>query len=60
MNIRSKDRWVELGVGLAAGTAGALGLWAVGLSELAWLPYALVAVEGTRRRTIGLRRGARR
>ena len=51
-----REKWMELVAGLAAATAAAAGVWALGLLELVWLPYVLVAAESARRSP---RRGTR-
>lgn len=48
IKLTNRDEWRRIVVGVAAGTVAAVGLWAVGLVEIAWLPYAAVAMSSAR------------
>ena len=47
--LMNREKWAELFLGLVAATVAAVALGAIGLVEIAWLPYALVAMESARR-----------
>ena len=55
--LRNRARWVELVTGLLAATGTAVALWAVGLPEVAWLPYVAVAAAPGGGSLARLRRG---
>ncbi len=56
---RNSAKWREIAVGLATAGAVALGLVAVGLSEVSWAPFFVVAVAGSSGRSCLDPRGAR-
>ena len=48
--LKSKQKWSEFLVAFAIATAAAFALAALGLSEVSWAPFFVVAVESGRRR----------
>ena len=51
-HLKNRAKWGELGAALALATSVAIGLWAVGLSEVLWAPYFAVAIASGRRRAV--------